>query len=498
MKAREKANSDAGQISSKVLDLMLDVILEVMRSDSGSVMLLEKDSQELTIRSAKGLSGKIIKGVRIPFGKGISGKVAANGQAAFLKGGGGDKRLKISPKDLKNPKIEASYVIPVQFKGGTLGTININYFDSGHEIRKETAPMVQGIAERFFDYFYYNGSASKDKSSISEPHMVNFLGKYNTLRELRIVVDYVFDLVTEFLNVPKKGVFLLKDADSQSFDVALGYGLDKGRYREIHEDLIPRLSDTRFQTKKEIEVFERKELWPESETFLDEDHFVLIPFVWEGRNRGVLFIITENPPELDEKAGMFLMAACDLAARTIMESGAGGDLHELAFTDSLTGTYNYGLWWKRLNEELARSRRKPGTLNSIIVLDIDHLEHFNRRHGYIIGDQLLRLIADRIRSCLRMNDIVGRIGGDEFGVLLPDTSKKDTLKVAQRIIDAISNLPSEMRVKSPYTLSLSGGTAGFPEDGETAGDMVENAKTALLSAKIMGGNCIKAFEPLEE
>ena len=97
-----------------------------------------------------------------------------------------------------------------------------------------------------------------------------------------------------------------------------------------------------------------------------------------------------------------------------------------------------------------------------------------------------------------MNDIVGRIGGDEFGVMLPETSKKDSVMVAKRIIDAVSNLPSEMRVKSPYPLTLSGGAAGYPGDGGTAGELVENAKTALLSAKIMGGNSIKDFERFEE
>jgi len=114
------------KIPSKVLDLMLDVILEVMRAESGSVMLVEKETRDLTIRSAKGLSSNLVKGARVPFGSGISGKVAANGEPLFLKGNEGDRRLKISPKDLVNPKIEASYIIPIQFKGGTLGTVNIN------------------------------------------------------------------------------------------------------------------------------------------------------------------------------------------------------------------------------------------------------------------------------------------------------------------------------------------------------------------------------------
>lgn len=488
----------AEQIPSRFLDLMLDVILEVMRAESGSVMLLEDETRDLTIRSARGLSHEFIKDVRVPFGTGVSGKVAANGEPLFLLGSEGDRRLKISSQELVNPKIRASYIIPVQFKGGTLGTININYFDRGHEIRKENAPMVQGIVERFFEYFCYDTSLLRAGDDLSEPHMVSFLGKYNTLRELRIVVDYVFDLVSGFLNVPRKGVFLLKDAHSESFDLVLGYGLDKNRYKEIYEDLIPRLATPRFRTEKEISVLERKEIWPENGDLLNETHILMVPFIWEDKNRGVLFLFTEKPPAREQETFRLLKSACDLAARTVMESGAGDDLHELAFTDSLTGTYNYGLWWKRLTEELGRAQRKRESSVSIIVLDIDHLEHFNRAHGYIIGDQLLRLIADRIRSCLRMNDIVGRIGGDEFGVLLPDTSIKDTLKVARRIIDAVSNLPAEMRVQSPYPLTLSGGTSGFPDDGETAADLVENAKTALLSAKIMGGNCIKDFDPSEE
>jgi diguanylate cyclase (GGDEF)-like protein len=132
------------------------------------------------------------------------------------------------------------------------------------------------------------------------------------------------------------------------------------------------------------------------------------------------------------------------------------------------------------------------------MLNIDKFNRFNLAHGYFVGDQLLRIIADRIKNSVRPTDIVGRIGGEEFGIVLFGTEKQLALNVTTRIADAVSGIPTETRIKLAYPITLSCGIAEFPEDAFTPGGLVEKAKTALVSAKIMGGNRTKLFEQVEE
>ncbi len=201
---------------------------------------------------------------------------------------------------------------------------------------------------------------------------------------------------------------------------------------------------------------------------------------------------------MKRQSSMKSQTICTTTARTIDVSISGQKYRERAFVDSLTGTYNYGLWWRRLDEEFSRARRLKDTNISLIMIDIDKFDRFNLAHGYFVGDQLLRIIADRIKRCIRPADIVGRIGGEEFGIALVNTEKKRSLNVINRIVDAVSEIPTEIRIKLSYPITLSCGISEYPKDAKDSGELVDKAKTALVSAKIMGGNRIRFFNTLEE
>ena len=111
---------------------------------------------------------------------------------------------------------------------------------------------------------------------------------------------------------------------------------------------------------------------------------------------------------------------------------------------------------------------------------------------------MLRFIADKITANVRSNDIVGRIGGEKFGVILLQASKSSTLMIANRILGAVENISDEMRLNLDTPITLSGGVSGFPLDADTPETLMEKSQTALVSAKIMGGNRIKLFEHMEE
>ena len=223
-----------------------------------------------------------------------------------------------------------------------------------------------------------------------------------------------------------------------------------------------------------------------------------MPLKLQDNVKGYIVFLVDEAPTLDETTSSLVQTICETAAKTIEVSISGQKFRERAFVDNLTGTYNYGLWWRRLDEEFSRARRLEDTKISLIMLDIDKFNRLNLAHGYFVGDQLLRIVADRIKSCIRPTDIVGRVGGEEFGIVLLSTEKKLTLNVINRIVDAVSGIPTEIRIKLSYPITLSCGIAEYPKDAKNSGELVERAKTALVSAKIMGGNRIKFFENLEE
>ncbi|CAN2041633.1 GGDEF domain-containing protein [Candidatus Magnetomoraceae bacterium gMMP-15] len=497
MNEQKNETAITNHIPSQVLDLMLDVVLEIMQAERGSLMLLDDETKELSIKSAKGIKDQIIREARVRLGNGVSGKVAVSGKSVFLKEMHAERRADIESEDLIKKDAGTSYVTPIKVCNETMGTININSIPSSNEILAEKAQLVEAVINRFSEYLAQAHFPKLYHETPSQLYMANLFQEYNTLRELRTLFDYIFYLITDIIGTKKKGVFILRNQESGFFDMVLGYGFESKRYKEIYNELVPNLKKPGFESTRDITIFNRKEFSLKPEIF-KEEFFILLPLVAEDTISGQLLVLSDKVTELDKSKKKLVKSACEIAAKTINESAMGQKFKDLTFTDSLTGTYNYGLWWNRLHEEFSRARRLNGSKISLIIFDIDHFNQFNEDHGFFIGDQLLRVIADKIKSCVRPIDIVGRIGGEEFGVVLLGSSKKDCLKVAKRIIFDISNLPVEMRLELSHALTLSGGISNYPDDTDAPDKLVEKAKTALVSAKIMGGNRVNLFEQLEE
>ncbi|MCP4253158.1 MAG: sensor domain-containing diguanylate cyclase [Candidatus Scalindua sp.] len=494
----KKITADIGQVSPQILELLLDVILDVMQAEQGSIMLLDNKSNELNIKTARGLKKEIIRNTSACLGHGIAGKVAASGQAVFLKGANDKRQPEIELDDFANPEIDTAYVAPIKFINGATGVINIKSLHPNHEIKPEKESLVQEILSRFAEYLLQIELPPDSHESPSQLYMMNIFQEYNTLRELRGVFDYIFQLTAEIIKKPQKGFFLLKNHESNFFDLVLGYGFEVNNYREIYETMIPRFKETRFQSISGITIFNRKEFALSPDTFFNEKLIVLMPLTLQCNVKGYIVFLVDEEPILDEITSNLVQTICETAAKTIEVSISGQMYRERAFVDNLTGTYNYGLWWKRIGEEFSRAQRLKDTKISLVILDIDKFNRLNVAHGYFVGDQLLRIIADRIKNCIRPTDIVGRIGGEEFGLLLLGTEKKNSLNVLNRIIDSISEIPTEIRIKLSYPITLSCGVSEYPKDAKDSGELVEKAKTALVSAKIMGGNRIRFFETFEE
>jgi diguanylate cyclase (GGDEF)-like protein len=162
------------------------------------------------------------------------------------------------------------------------------------------------------------------------------------------------------------------------------------------------------------------------------------------------------------------------------------ELHEISITDSLTGLYNRKHSMEVLTKEVARAERYQRPL-ALLMIDVDHFKRYNDTCGHLAGDEVLRKIATIFRRCTRESDCVGRYGGEEFLIILPETVGDDAGRIAERIR---SHLAEEDFPFGPQMLkiTISGGIASFPRNGRSPESLLKSADAALYEAKNRGRN----------
>ena len=158
-------------------------------------------------------------------------------------------------------------------------------------------------------------------------------------------------------------------------------------------------------------------------------------------------------------------------------------IRDLAYFDSLTGLANRVLLRDRVQHDLSLARRHNTAL-SLLFIDLDHFKHINDSLGHQVGDQLLIQVAQRIKSLLREQDTVARMGGDEFVVLLPETKSGGAAHTAEVVLQALSK-PYEIGAQE-LTVTPSIGIAMYPEDGQDFEGLYRCADTAMYRAKQEG------------
>ncbi|HSJ49486.1 MAG TPA: GGDEF domain-containing protein [Gammaproteobacteria bacterium] len=163
----------------------------------------------------------------------------------------------------------------------------------------------------------------------------------------------------------------------------------------------------------------------------------------------------------------------------------------LAYHDSLTGLANRSLLSRLLGQAIHQANRRQGQL-AILFLDLDHFKAINDTLGHDAGDELLREVARRLQMCLRESDLVARISGDEFVVVLPEVEDRILVEtVASKIIDIVSQPYVIAGRKCKVTASV--GISLYPDDGEDEETLMKHADTAMYQAKEAGKNAYRFY-----
>jgi diguanylate cyclase (GGDEF)-like protein len=164
-----------------------------------------------------------------------------------------------------------------------------------------------------------------------------------------------------------------------------------------------------------------------------------------------------------------------------------------ARTDSLTGALNRRAMEEIALRETSRSIRHGNPL-CMIVLDVDHFKRLNDTRGHAAGDCALQALVSQVKSMLRVNDVLARTGGEEFTILLPDTSASAGILAAERVREAIEKLEVQFEGES-LKFTVSAGVAQFDPSRETWEHMMRRADTAMYEAKEHGRNAVRPIAP---
>jgi len=167
-------------------------------------------------------------------------------------------------------------------------------------------------------------------------------------------------------------------------------------------------------------------------------------------------------------------------------------LKKMSVTDSLTGLYNHRYLIKQLESSFNLFKRFNRPF-SFIMLDIDHFKKVNDSYGHITGDQVLVELSNTLGSQRRNTDIIGRYGGEEFGLLLPEITSEKVKEVAKKVLNDIRNLNFNPRHKPSinFGISTSIGVTSCPDiKVSNSEDVIHQADQGLYKAKEMGGNTI--------
>ncbi|MBG04183.1 MAG: hypothetical protein CMM59_08910 [Rhodospirillaceae bacterium] len=167
-------------------------------------------------------------------------------------------------------------------------------------------------------------------------------------------------------------------------------------------------------------------------------------------------------------------------------------LRSMMLRDSLTGLLNPTTTKEQLSIELSRMRRGNMSL-AFALIDLDHFKSVNDTYGHPIGDQVLKTMSNMLKQRLRMTDLIGRYGGEEFAVALPDVSPSNAVLVLDKVREAFSQI-KQIHAGGEFNVTMSCGVAMFP-DFEDVPSLTEAADQALYEAKAKGRNQVVLAAP---
>lgn len=311
--------------------------------------------------------------------------------------------------------------------------------------------------------------------SFKEPEVI-----YETIVELSSILANA-EKVSLMLPDPEKSELFIKAVKGINKWIAsnIRVKVGEGIAGKVYKDGIPLIA---------VDI--ERELSSRKKTNYRTGSFASIPLKIGDEIIGVLNLADKISGEVFSETDLVFLRHFASYASVIIKGAQYYNIAEemktLSITDSLTGLFNRRYFDNRLFEEIQRAIRYE-SIFSLSIFDIDDFKLFNDTEGHMAGDEILRAVADISRDSIRSIDILSRIGGEEFAIIMPQTDTEEAFLVAERVRKNIKELiPASWKKFPKKNITVSIGIASYPKDGKDQRNLIKAADRSLYRAKIQG------------
>ncbi len=321
-------------------------------------------------------------------------------------------------------------------------------------------------------------------------------GALITTLDLEPLLGQILDAAVSAIPSAEKGMIHLVARETGQLETRASIGYTDKRIQKFliqgakdHYYVAEAVSERKPLLVPDIDLKTRvhpEELLPETRNIRSA---IVAPLVLNEEILGALSLESSQREAFNENDLRLLVTFAATVTIAIRNAQLHGEVQKLAITDTVTGVYNRRGFFELGKREVERARRFGRPLTGI-MFDMDHFKDVNDTFGHTCGDQVLRIIAERIKSNIREVDIMGRYGGDEFTILLPETDLFVATNVAERLRLCVYDSPVPMEGSLiPLTISL--GVARLSHDLLDLTSLLDRADAALYSAKRSGRNRVE-------
>jgi len=324
---------------------------------------------------------------------------------------------------------------------------------------------------------------SRREPSKALAFLARLANEFTTVLNLPNLLEHVMAVLHEEIGFDSCTVALTVEHDPEALVVRAASGIRRN-YLGLH---IPRGEGLHGAVMKTGAPLLIPDMAEDPRVYRRESNIrsgIYAPLAVEGRTVGVLSAHRSEPNAFTDADFNLLTIVAGYLAGAIEVARLHEQIKEAAATDPLTGLANRRSFLDRLAVEMARLRRTDGFL-SVSLLDLNHLKLINDTHGHAVGDGALVTVAQMLRSSIRASDLAARFGGDEFTLLLPDTTGVQAKEIVDRI--GVAEVVVQDERSGQLSVTFSWGVATWPDDGKDAESVLRAADGRLYEMKTRGG-----------